>query len=105
MVWRQVGSWSGAGSLQTGSFTSDSGVLRVRWETTGPSGGRAGDAAVFRVTAHSAISGRLLQPVVEGSRAGHGVAYVQQDPHVFYLVVEARQLNWKFTVEEGIGYP
>ena len=104
-VWRQVGSWSGANSLQTESFPSDTGALRVRWETSVPAGAAATASAMFRLTAHSAISGRSLQEVVEQGGAGSGIAYIQQDPHVFYMVVESNRVNWKFTVEEAIGYP
>ena len=119
IVWRQLGSWAGRGSLQTESFTSDSGTLRIHWETSsatdggstaesggvgGPSAGNGGPGA-FRLTAHSAISGRLLEEVVDHTGAGQGVGYVQQDPHVFYVVVESTQLNWRFTVEEAIEYP
>ena len=107
VAWRRLGSWSGRGSLQTESFTSDSGTLRVRWDVTSAaaSGAAPATAGVFRLEAHSAISGRLLQEVVDHAGAGGGVDYVQQDPHVFYLVVESTQLNWQFTVEEAIGYP
>ena len=106
-VWRPLGSWSGRGSLQTESFTSETGALRVRWETRLPGNRRClrQPPGVFRLNAHSAISGRLLQPVVEQAGAGSGVGYVQQDPHVFYVVVESNQLSWTFTVEEAIGYP
>ncbi len=103
--WRQLGTWSGRGNAQTGSFTSDTGALRVRWEATTPQGDVAEVAApTFRVAAHSAISGRLLQPVVDHAGAGRGVDYVQQDPHVFFMVVESSHLNWTVTVEEAIGY-
>jgi len=147
VVWRQLGSWAGRGSLQTESFTSDSGTLRIRWETSSPpdsgstaelGGGVGGPAArdgaagvppsrdasggapagarqsaqtrtvepgSFHLAAHSAISGRLLQQVVDHTGAGQGVGYVQQEPHVFYVVVESTQLNWRFTVEEAIEYP
>jgi hypothetical protein len=120
IVWRQLGSWAGRGSVQTESFTSDSGTLRIHWETSsatdggptaesgggvgGPSAGNGGPGS-FRLTAHSAISGRLLEEVVDHTGAGQGVGYVQQDPHVFYVVVESTQLNWRFTVEEAIEYP
>ena len=103
--WRPLGSWSGRGSLQTESFTSETGALRVRWQTTLPSAAAAPQHAAFHVNAHSAISGRLLQAVVDHAGAGSGVGYVQQDPHVFYVVVESSQLNWTFTVEEAVGYP
>ena len=59
----------------------------------------------FELDAHSAISGRLLQTVVDKGGPGNGVGYVQQDPHVFYMVVEAAGVEWNFTVEEAIGYP
>jgi hypothetical protein len=103
VAWRALGSWSGHGNQQTESFTSDTGTLRVRWETT--AGSR--EPGSFRLTAHSAISGRPLQQVVDvvdarGARSGIG--YVQQDPHVFYVVIESRDVNWKFTVEEAVGY-
>jgi len=107
VAWRQLGSWSGRGSLQTESFTSDTGTLRVRWEATSADEPPLTDATrrLFRLDAHSAISGRLLQQVVNHAGAGQGVDYVQQDPHVFYIVVESSQLNWRFTVDEAIGYP
>jgi hypothetical protein len=105
VVWRPLGSWSGQGSLQTESFTSETGALRVRWETRQPKAEAPPAPGSFRLNAHSAISGRLLQPVVELAGAGTGVGYVQQDPHVFYVVVESTQLNWTFTVEEAVSYP
>jgi hypothetical protein len=102
LVWRPLGSWSGHGSRQTESFTSDTGALRVRWETSAATASEP--TTPFRLTAHSAISGRPLQQVVESTGAGSGIGYVQQDPHVFYMVVDAKDLNWKFTVEEAVGY-
>jgi hypothetical protein len=100
--WRQLGTWSGRASAQTGSFTSDTGSLRVKWRATAERGDTA--PPVFRVAAHSAISGRLLQPVVENAGSGEGIGYVQQDPHVFFMVVESSHLNWTLTVEEAVGY-
>src|SRR5262249_11427701 len=90
IVWRSVGKWSGRGNRQTESFTSDTGALRVRWETrpTSP----ATHDETFLLTAHSAISGRILQQVVDHPGAGSGVDYVSQDPHVFYMSVESAGL-------------
>lgn len=101
IIWRAVGSWSGSGNRQTESFTSDSGALRVRWETR-PAGAGHADPT-FRLIAHSAISGRILQQVVDARGAGSGVDYVSQDPHVFYMSVESTGVEWKFAVEEGIA--
>src|SRR5438093_5143891 len=96
VVWRTVGSWSGHGNRQTESFTSDSGALRIRWATTHE---EPGGQAAFRVTAHSAISGRLLEQAVDQRGPGSGVAYVNQDPHVFYLLVESDHLDWTLSAE------
>jgi hypothetical protein len=104
VAWRQLGSWSGRGNAQTESFTSDTGTLRVRWEAKASSGQNARDSASFHVDAHSAISGRLLQPVVDHAGPGEGVGYVQQDPHVLYIVVESKDLAWTVTVEEAVAY-
>ena len=101
MIWRAVGSWSGSGNRQTESFTSDTGALRVKWETM--SAGTSAIAGAFRLTAHSAISGRVLQQVVEAQGTGSGTDYVSQDPHVFYMSVESAGVDWKFSVEEGIA--
>jgi hypothetical protein len=105
IAYHKLGSWSGHGNLQTESFTSDTGALRVKWETTADPGDAASPAqGAFKLTAHSAISGRPLQEVVDQAGAGSGVGYVQQDPHVFYVVVDAHHVNWRFTVEEAVVY-
>ena len=98
--WRAVGSWSGHGNVQTESFTSDSGQLRVRWRTTHEASPGAG---AFRLTAHSAISGRPLQMAVDNRGQGEGTSYVVQDPHVFYVVVESDDLDWSFTVDDAVA--
>jgi hypothetical protein len=103
IIWRAVGTWSGRGNRQTESFTSDTGALRVTWQATPLTGAAAAPPGTFKVTAHSAISGRVLQPVVEHRGAGSGVDYVSQDPHVFYLSVESAGLDWKISVDEGIA--
>jgi len=100
VVWRAVGSWSGRGNLQTESFTSDSGSLRVRWETAGEASHGAG---TFRLTARSAISGRSLKVAVEQQGPGRGTSYVNDDPHVFYMTVESANLDWSFTVDDAVA--
>jgi hypothetical protein len=97
--WRRLGSWSGRGNLQSESFESSTGSLRVRWHA---SGGAANPPGTLRLTAHSAISGRPLEMVVDHRGPGEGTAYVNQDPHVFYMEVDSANLDWSFTVEEGI---
>jgi hypothetical protein len=101
IIWRAVGSWSGHGNRQTESFTSDTGALRVKWKATPAAG--PGALQTLRITAHSAISGRVLQQVVDREGAGSGVDYVSQDPHVFYISVESAGLDWTIAVDEGIA--
>jgi hypothetical protein len=84
--WRPLGSWSGNGNTQTESFNSESGQLRIKWETkneTSPGAGR------FKVTAQSAVSGRPIALAVERQGAGRGTAYVTDDPHLFDLLIES----------------
>lgn len=97
LAWRTLGSWSGRGDGQTGSFDVATGALRVTWEAR--DGGSA-DAA-FSVVLHSAISGRELQTVVSTRGSGGSTVYVQDEPRVSYLVVHAAGVDWRVTVEEG----
>jgi hypothetical protein len=100
VVWRSIGSWSGRGNNQTESFTSDTGSLRVRWQTNHEVA--PGDGT-FRLTLHSAISGRPLALAVEHRGVGADTSYVSEDPRVFYMVVDSAGVEWSFTVDEGIG--
>ena len=100
VAWRSIGSWSGRGNTQTGSFTSDTGSLRVRWQTGHEV--RPGDGA-FRLTLHSAISGRPLVRAVDHRGVGADTAYLGEDPRVFHVVVDSAGVEWSFTIDEGIG--
>ena len=98
-VWRSLGAWSGRGNSQTGSFTVETGALRLRWETrreTAPGAGR------FRVSLHSAISGRPLQVIVDRTGVGTDVSYLEDEPRVSYLVIESENIDWTATLEEAI---
>ena len=100
VAWHPIGKWSGQGNTQTESFNSESGALRVRWEARNETGAGTGR---FQLTAHSAISGRALQLAVDHAGVGSGVAYVGQDPRLFYIVVTSSNLDWSFSVEEAIA--
>ena len=99
VVWHRVGTWSGVGSLQTESFESGSGSLRVQWKTVNEV---APGTGTFRLAFHSSISGRELQVAVDRKGTGADTAYVQQDPHVFFAKVESANLEWSFTVDEAV---
>lgn len=97
VAWRALGTWSGRGDIQTESFTVESGALRLRWETSNESA--PGDGR-FRVSLHSAISGRPLQTVVDDTGTGKDTSFMEDDPRVSYLVIESRNLDWTATLEE-----
>jgi uncharacterized protein (TIGR02246 family) len=98
-VWRSIGTWSGRGNRQTESFTVETGALRLRWETRNE---RAPGAGTFRVSLHSAISGRPLQTIVERAGPGADTAYLEDDPRVSYLVIESNDIDWIATLEEAV---
>jgi hypothetical protein len=99
-AWRTLGTWSGDGSRQTDSFDVATGALRIRWETsheTTPGAGR------FKVSLHSAISGRPLQTVIDARGTNSDVAHFEDDPRVSYLVIESTAVDWRVTVEEAVA--
>jgi hypothetical protein len=102
-TWRRLGEWSGTGSQQTDSFTSDSGMLRIRWKTTAQAG--AAPPGSFVLTLHSSISGRQLVTAVDEKGPREETTFVSPDPHVFFARIEATGLDWKFSVEEGYTGP
>jgi outer membrane biogenesis lipoprotein LolB len=97
-VWRQLGMWSGRSNSQTGSFTVETGALRLRWEARNESPPGSGR---LRVTLHSAISGRALQVIVDHRGSGTDTVSLQDDPRVSYLVVESQNVDWTLTLEEA----
>jgi hypothetical protein len=100
VAWRSIGSWSGRGNTQTESFTSDTGSLRVRWHTDHEV--PPGDGT-FRLTLHSAISGRPLAQAVDHRGVGADTSYVSEDPRVFFFVVDSDRVEWSFTIDEAVG--
>jgi hypothetical protein len=99
--WRALGSWSGRGNAQSGSFPSVTGSMRVQWRTEHD---LPGDPGTFRLTIHSAVSGRPLLLAVDQQGVGHDISYVHESPRTFYGVVESRGLDWSFTVEEAVPF-
>jgi hypothetical protein len=95
--WRPVGTWSGHSQVQTESWPGDTGAMRIRWSTS-----HAGADGSFQLTIHSAISGRPMQTVVDHAGDGEGTAYFSDDPRVFFAVVDSKNLDWTFTIEEPV---
>jgi hypothetical protein len=99
VVWRKLGSWSGRGSMQTDPFISDTGSLRLRWETSreAPPG-----TGTFRVTLHSDVSGRPLLVAIDVRGVGRDTTYVTEDPRPFFLAVESANLDWTVEADEAV---
>ena len=99
-VWRPLGSWAGQGSTQTDPFISDTGTLRLKWETKNE--GRPADGS-FKVTVHSDVSGRPLILAVDHKGTGADTTFVYEDPRPFFLVVESSNLDWTLSAEEPVA--
>jgi hypothetical protein len=100
VVWEELASWSGQGSVQTESFIGDTGMLRLRWDAKNTGAPTEG---LLKITLHSAVSGRPLAVALEHEGTGRDIAYVSEDPRVFYLVVESADLEWSVAVDEGMA--
>ena len=98
-MWRPLGTWSGHNLMQTEAFISDSGTLRIAWETLNETSPGRG---TFRVTLHSGVSGRPLLEAVEHMGTGRDIAYVTEDPREFFLLIESSNLDWTVAVSEAV---
>ena len=96
---RQVGAWQGTGNMTVGDVVNTAGHFLIRWETRAerPPGGH------FRLTVHSAVSGRPLKMVVDHAGEGHGTVDFEDDPRVYQFFVDSANVAWSFTVDEVIG--
>jgi hypothetical protein len=99
-VWKPLGSWKGSGVLQTDSFISDSGQLRIVWEARGEAGAEPG---ALRISLHSAVSGRSLAVAVDHKGPGRNTTYITEDPRSFFLVIESTNVEWSVEVAEGVA--
>jgi hypothetical protein len=99
VIWRTVGAWSGRGNVQTGSFSVETGAMRIRWQTSNEAVPGAG---AFRLSLHSAISGRPLQVAVDQKGVGRDTTYIEDEPRVSYLVVDSHDIDWAVTLEEAV---
>ncbi len=95
-MWHSLGTWADRGNRQTESFDVTTGSLRLTWKTTGPASGP------FRVSLHSAISGRPLQTIVDTAGSGTDSVRIAIDPHVAYLQIDSEGVDWSVTLQEAL---
>jgi hypothetical protein len=98
--WRHLGTWSGRGSRQTESFTSDTAAFRVKWETKNET---APGAGTLKVVFRSGDSGREIVDAVDARGTGQGVADVAAErPRWYFLTIDSENVDWTVTVEEPV---
>jgi hypothetical protein len=99
-VTRTVGSWSGRGTRTVGDVPSETGRIRIHWETANESPAGAG---TFKLTLRSAISGRTIGIVTDTRGTGAGTAAYDEGPRTYDFLVESTGVDWSFRVEETLG--
>ena len=99
VAWKPLRSWSGRGSMQTETFTSDNGSFRISWETSNESAGGAGR---LRVAFRSGDSGRVIIDAVDQKGEGDGSEEVGDMVRWYYLTIDSANVDWRVTVEEPI---
>ena len=99
-VTRTVGSWSGRGTRTVGDVPSETGRIRIHWETANESPAGAG---TFKLTLRSAISGRTIGIVADTRGTGAGMAEYDEGPRTYDFLVESANVDWAFRVEETSG--
>lgn len=97
--WHALGTWSGSGDRQTESFDVTTGSMRLTWEAL-PEGSPGTN--YFRVSLHSAISGRPLQTILDSQEAGTGTVDLAANPRVAYLLIESERIRWSVTLQERL---
>jgi hypothetical protein len=98
-VVRSLGTFSGRGS-QTIGVVSESGRLRVSWQTHNEQPPGTG---TFRLALHSGVSGRPIDVITDQRGVGRGTREVTDDPRPYNLMVDSQNLDWEFTVEEIVS--
>ena len=76
-----------------GTVLSDTGSLRVTWETREAAGPAPAARGTFRVIVHSDVSGRSLGVAVDARGDGRDTVYFNEDPRPFFLSVESENIG------------
>jgi hypothetical protein len=99
-VTRQVGSWQGHGSTTVGDVNSETGRLRIIWQTTNESPAGTGH---FKLTLRSGVSGRTIAIVADHRGVGAGTLDTDEGPRTYDFLVDSANVDWSFRVEETSG--
>ena len=99
-VTRLVGSWQGRGTATVGDVNSDTGRLRISWQTTNESVQGTG---TFKLTLRSGVSGRTIAVIADHKGVGSGTVSTDEGPRTYDFLVESANVDWSFRVEETTG--
>jgi len=97
--WRPIISFSGRGNAQTESFNIESTQWRIKWQAKQDV---SADPGTFHLMVNSAVSGRPIAEAVPRRGPGSGIAYVSEDPRLYHLVIESKDVDWSIAVEEAV---
>ena len=98
-VTRTVGSWEGRGTTTVGDVPTETGRIRIHWETMN----ETAPGATFKLTLRSAISGRTIGIVADHRGVGSGTVDFDEGPRTYDFLVESANVDWRFRVEETSG--
>ena len=99
-VTRQVGAWSGRGTTTVGDVNSETGRLRITWQTSNESSPGAGS---FKLILRSGVSGRTIAVIADHRGVGSGTVSTDEGPRTYDFLVESANVDWSFRVEETTG--
>jgi hypothetical protein len=99
-VTREVGSWSGRGTTTVGDVNSETGRLRISWQTSNETVQGGG---TFKLTLRSGVSGRTIAVIADHKGVGSGTVSTDEGPRTYDFLVESANVDWTFRVEETTG--
>jgi hypothetical protein len=95
-----AGRWAGRGSTTVGDVNSETGRLRISWQTTNEEPAGRGH---FKLTLRSGVSGRTIAVVTDHKGVGSGTLETDEGPRTYDFLVDSANLDWSFRVEETTG--
>jgi hypothetical protein len=83
-----------------GDVNSETGRLRITWQTSNESSPGAGS---FKLILRSGVSGRTIAVIADHRGVGSGTVSTDEGPRTYDFLVESANVDWSFRVEETTG--
>ena len=81
-------------------MNSETGRLRITWQTTNESPAGSGR---FKLILRSGVSGRTIAIVADHKGVGTGTLDTDEGPRTYDFLVDSANVDWSFRVEETSG--